>query len=298
MAASDEKIDLVPETEEPVQPDGWIAADVELKQRLTADEQRLTADEQRLSRDERRLTQDEVRLGGDEQWIERTWRLEIVLAVLLALTIAALITSLIALNRNIDAVATAEPKNNSVGPAALQAAAVTDTKLADGAVTRAKIAAGAVASTALAPGSVGTKKIADAAVTGPKVAQNSLTGANIDETTLGLVPSASHAATADQAGNASALAGVTAASYLSGKTVVQVATTTTLHQSKGPITATCPAGTSIVAGGASIDGATSGIAITTSTPNGDTAWVAEAAALDKPDAPWRIVVTAICARGG
>ena len=49
--------------------------------------------------------------------------------------------------------------------------------------------------------------------------------------------------------------------------------------------ALCPSGTTIVAGGASIDGATR-VALTTSAPDGDDAWVAEAAAIGTTTGPW------------
>ena len=47
-----------------------------------------------------------------------------------------------------------------------------------------------------------TKKIKKRQSTAPKVADDSLTGKQIDESTLGLVPSANHANTANQATNA------------------------------------------------------------------------------------------------
>jgi hypothetical protein len=244
-------------------------------------ERRLDADEERLARDERRLTQDEVRLGVDEQQIRRNWRLAIVLGVLLALTIAALVIGIVALNRDIEAVAKAEPKDDSVGTAALQTAAVTSAKLADGAVTHPKIASGAVGGNNLAAGAVGSKQ----------VAQNSLTGGNINEATLGTVPQASKAA------DAASLGGIAAAGYLSGRTAVQASSGTGAQSPKGPVKATCPSGTVVVGGGVVIEGTSIGVGITASAPQGGTSWVGSAAATDTP-APWRIVVTAICARGG
>lgn len=54
----------------------------------------------------------------------------------------------------------------------------------------------------LAANSVGTAQLKRGAVTGAKVAKNTLTGANIQLSTLGTVPSAQNAVTADSATNA------------------------------------------------------------------------------------------------
>jgi hypothetical protein len=62
--------------------------------------------------------------------------------------------------------------------------------------------ASAFAASQLAKNSVGTPQLKNNSVTGAKVAPNSLTGKNIDASTLGTVPSASHAAMADSAGTA------------------------------------------------------------------------------------------------
>ena len=73
------------------------------------------------------------------------------------------------------------------------AAAKVDTRdLAKGAVTAKKLDKNAVT----------TKKIKKRAVNGSKVADDSLTGKQIDESTLGLVPSANHANTANNANTA------------------------------------------------------------------------------------------------
>ncbi len=63
--------------------------------------------------------------------------------------------------------------------------------------------ASAFAASQLAKNSVGTPQLKNNSVTGAKVAPNSLTGKNIDASTLGTVPSASHAVMADSAGTAS-----------------------------------------------------------------------------------------------
>ena len=70
------------------------------------------------------------------------------------------------------------------------------------------------ASKALPKNSVGSKQIKKGAVTGAKLANGSVTGAKVALSSLGTVPSAAHAADADQAtnaGNAASLGGLSAA---------------------------------------------------------------------------------------
>ncbi len=245
-------------------------SDTELERRLHADEQRIIGDEIRLARDEERIAQ-------DERWIRRNWRLALALSALLALTIVALVISIMALNRDIDAAAAAAPKDASVGTAALR----------DGAVTRAKIA----------PAAVGGSVVADGGLTARMVAANTLTGAQIQESTLGTVPRATRADAATTAGDASRLGDVAAAQYLRGLTVARAESQTSTLAVKGPVTASCPAGTTVIAGGVAIDGAAQ-VAITTSAPDGTAGWIGEAAALGTGSSPWKISVTAICASGG
>lgn len=285
--AADQKGGAPGDAEPPRHPEGWTEADAEL-------DRRLTADEARLARDERELTRTEDRVAEEERWIQRNWRLALALGAILALTIAALVISVIALNRDIEAVAKATPKDDSVGSAALQDGAVTRSKIADGAVGRDAIASDAVGGTAIAAGAVHTKQIGERAVDAAKVVPDSLTGAQIDESTLGQVPSAASAGRAD---DASALGGVDAGRYLSNVTAVRAASGVSRLQIKGPVIATCPTGTIVVGGGAHIDGLRQGVALTSNTPGGERTWRAEAAAAGT-DAPWRLVVTAICARGG
>ncbi len=235
--------------------------------------------EQRVIRDEIRLARDEERIAQEENWIRRNWRLELVLAGLLALTMAALVLSIVALNRDIDEVAAAAPRDDSVGASVIR----------DGAVVASKIASGAVSARA--------------------VGADALTGAQIAETTLTRVPRAAiaakagtatranRAASAARADDSVALGGVAASRYLNELSVVRAQTATSTLAIKGPVSATCPAGSAVIAGGASIDGAAR-VALTTSAPDGDDSWLAEAAAIGTPSAPWRIVVTAVCARGG
>jgi hypothetical protein len=61
------------------------------------------------------------------------------------------------------------------------------------------IIAGSVNAIDLANGAVGPAKLRNNAVSSPKVAPNSLTGDDINEPTLGVVPNATHASSADNA---------------------------------------------------------------------------------------------------
>jgi len=276
---------------------------------------------------EARLEEDERRLAEEEKEVRRNWALVIALGLLLALTVAALVVSVVALNRDIEAVAKAEPKEGSVGTAALEDGAVTSDKLAGGAVGAAQLAEGAVTAAALgeasvttaalapgavtsvalapqavvnaalAPQSVGTKKLLDGAVTGDKVATDTLTGVHIRESTLEAVPEALQAAEAAQADNAARLGGRVPSAYLSGVQLVAVSSEDDLTAVK-QLTATCPEGTFVIGGGAAIDEALQAVAIVASAPSGESGWVAAAVALPALRTPWRLTVTAICAAGG
>jgi hypothetical protein len=239
---------------------GWSEADEALRGRII--------------RDEIRLARDEERIAEEERGIRRNWRLALALAGLLVLTVTALILSVVALNRDIDEVAAAAPREDSIGASALQ----------DGAVTADALATGSVTPAALADGAVRSRAVADGAIT----------GADIEESTLGRVPSA---ARADSAADATALGGVAAARHLSRTVVATNRSATSTLAVKGPLSAICPAGTRVVSGGASIDGAAR-VAITTSAPDGEGGWVARAAAMGTPSGPWRLEVVALCARGG
>jgi hypothetical protein len=70
-----------------------------------------------------------------------------------------------------------------------------------------------VGTSQLKDGAVTNTKLAAGAVTGAKVATNSLTGQQIDAATLGTVPRAGHASTAEKATNADHLGGQPALAY-------------------------------------------------------------------------------------
>ena len=266
---------------------------------LTADVQHTL--EARLQTDEDRLLADEARIAADERLLRANRlvaRIAIVLAGTLIIAVAGLTISLFALNRNIETVAKAAPKDNSVGPAALKTAAVTASKIAPGSVSTGAIAAGGILRADIAPSAVGGAQIAVGSVTGGDVRHDTLTGAQIDERTLRHVASAQTAARAGTARDAQSLGGVSSSSYLSRITVVRAATTASQQRTKGPVAARCPSGMRVVSGGASVDGTSHGVAIARSAPDAGESWTAVANSYRAPTVPWRLVVTAICVTGG
>jgi hypothetical protein len=54
----------------------------------------------------------------------------------------------------------------------------------------------------------------------------------------------------------------------------------------------------VISGGAEIDGVVRGAALVRNAPASATEWAATAAVADGGDAPWRLVVTAVCGAGG
>jgi hypothetical protein len=241
----------------------------------------------RLRREEARIRRDEARLAADERILTSNRyiaSMAAVLAGLLVLAVAGLVVALMALHRDVDVVARAVPKDDSVGTAALQ----------DRAVTAGKLAAGSVARDALVPGAIGPRQLAAGSVTASRVAGDGLTGEQIDEQTLATVPGAVSALRAEDARR---LAGRSSSAYLSGVTTRRAASSTDTVRTKGPVVAQCPAGRRIVGGGAAVDGVSSGVAIVRSAPDADD-WVAVASAYGRTGAAWRLVVTAICAAGG
>jgi hypothetical protein len=257
--------------------------------------------ERRLLDDEARILADEARLAADEK-VLRSNRLVALIAVVLAgtviIAVAGLTVGLFALNRDIETVAKAAPKDNSVGTAALRDGTVTADKMATGSVTSAAIADGAVVRNALANGAIGNAQLERKSVTARNVRRDALTGSQIHEQTLGTVPSAQTASRARTARDAQLLAGLSASAYLSRIKVVRVASSTSQRRTKGPIAARCPSGMRVMSGGAAVDGTSHGVAIARSAPNGREDWVAVANSYRRPTAPWRLVVTAICVAGG
>lgn len=145
--------------------------------------------------------------------------------------------------------------------AALGKNSVGSKQLKKNAVVTAKVKNEAIVSGKIANNAVSTTKIADGAVNGAKVLDGSLTGSDINVSTLGTVPSATKATTATKATEA------TQATKLSHVTVVKVDfTVATGAGSNTTETASCPAGTQAIGGGARNDPSSNNGAIITSRP--------------------------------
>lgn len=214
--------------------------------------------------------------------------------VAVLLGIGALAVAVIAFSRAGETVAV---EGGLIGPEQIEDGAIVTPKLADRSVTGKKLADGAVVAA----------KIADAAVSGDKVEADSLTGAQIAESTLRKVPAAKNA---DRAGSADAakeaerakdadtLDGLDSTAFLGGVQLVEAASDSSATDIK-TVTAECPAGTVAVGGGASIESeATAPIAITRSSADSSTSWVAEARAYGPLDTGWTLSAVVLCATTG
>jgi hypothetical protein len=153
--------------------------------------------------------------------------------------------------------------------------------------------------------SVGTKQLklkavtrtilANNAVTGPAVAADSLTGSDIVESSLGKVPSAAsagsadHAATADHAGSAGALDAI---SYKTTTGAVPPAPSD-LQASTAVATAFCDAGTHAAGGGVRADDPSSTAIVDTFPDFNGTAWTVHIDNSD-PNAAHGFTVYAVC----
>ena len=160
--------------------------------------------------------------------------------------------------------------------------AVETSNLADGAVTTRKLADAAVKAAKVENGAIGEPKLAADSVTGEKVTDDSLTGADIDESTLEGV-------------NAATLNG--SSSFIVDIDAVQQTSSLNTSDRKGPVTATCPDGTDVVSGGASIvteSGTKLPIALTASTSNSGNGWNAEAIEIRPVEEGWGLRVIALC----
>lgn len=256
-------------------PPDWTASHQLLQQEIRTEMQRLVKDEQWLAETDRR-----TRIG---------WGMALAALVLGVLAITAIVLSVVAMNRNIDSVSKTGPKNNTVGAGAIKDGAVGPSKLAPTAVGTAAIADRAVTVGKIAPGAIDTAALGAKAVTGAKVADNALTGTQINEATLGPVRAA---------GNAVKLAGLPVGSFLTDVSVVQVQTVQSTSAVKGPQTALCPSGSSVIGGGAEVVGATN-VALVQSAAVGRTGWIATARRQNNARiTSWKLVVQAICGTWG
>jgi hypothetical protein len=145
--------------------------------------------------------------------------------------------------------ATAFAAIKKVGANEIKANSIKTGKIVKEAVTAGKIKNLAVTEAKLADGAVTTNKIADNAVTTAKIANDAVTGDKVKESTLGTVPSA------------------TKATQLSKVFVVRVNFTVASGAEQNTTkTASCPAGSQAISGGARNDPAANHSAIVTSRP--------------------------------
>jgi hypothetical protein len=154
----------------------------------------------------------------------------------------------------------------------LPAKSVGTIQLKSRAVTKAKIAPGAVDGSKVRNGSLTGADIAAGAVDGSKVRDGSLSGADI----AGKVPAA---VTADMLANVQRIVVPAASEPASGSSTIKT------------ITATCPAGTFVVGGGANLSDQYAQL-VNDSYPSSTTAWTADVFN-DSPSAPG-FTVYAIC----
>jgi hypothetical protein len=143
----------------------------------------------------------------------------------------------------------------------------------------------AVAAGALAGGDSLIKKNS---LSGNRLRNRSVLGSKIKLSSLGTVPSAVHAASADTATSATSAgaAPIAKVTYVANQTAIPVGTGTPVL-----VTASCPAGTAVTGGGASVSDQQNG-QVNDSYPNGRTGWAAD---IFGGSAPITATVTAICA---
>jgi hypothetical protein len=153
----------------------------------------------------------------------------------------------------------------------------------------------AVAATTLVSGNSLIKKNS---LSGNRLQGRSVTGSKIKLSSLGTVPSAKTAATATNATNATnATTATTAATAMAApiSQVTYVSVPVTIPVTTGlaqPATATCPAGTVVTGGGASVADKTGAGVVDDSYPSGKTGWTAD---FEEFNADTTGAVYAICA---
>lgn len=151
----------------------------------------------------------------------------------------------------------------------------------------------AVAATSLVSGDSLIKKNS---LSGNRLRNRSVAGSKIKLSSLGTVPNAKHASTADSATNATNATNATTAGAAAISKVTYVANTVPVNTTAGPTTgisatASCPSGTVVLGGGASVADNAGGF-VNASFPAGKTGWTA---VFFDNSAATTGTVTAICA---
>ncbi len=149
----------------------------------------------------------------------------------------------------------------------------------------------------------GDKLIKKNSLSGNRLRNGSVAGGKINLSSLGTVPNAAHANNADSASiatnatNATNASNATTAGSAAIAKVTYVTATTSVPGNSGAVpslvTATCPTGTTVVGGGASVADEVHGF-VNDSYPNGRTGWAADI--FDSSNSgSMSTTVTAICA---
>lgn len=144
---------------------------------------------------------------------------------------------------------------NSVRSAQIVDATVRTVDLRDGAVNSAKVTDDSLAATDLAPDSVGTSEIAENAVGSPEVAPDSLTANDLAANSVTSSEVADQSLTAndlgpDSVGASELQSGSVRAAELAP--IIQASNATAIKGGgNASVTATCPAGTTVISGGSS-----------------------------------------------
>jgi hypothetical protein len=124
-------------------------------------------------------------------------------------------------------------------------------------------------------------------LSGNRLKNGSVTGKEIAAGTLGKVPDAAKADSATTAGSAA----------ISNVTYVTTASSVSYNSSPALVTATCPAGTTVIGGGGNVADETSAAYVNDSFPSGKTGWSVnfDNANYQSPTSVVSVSVTAICA---
>ena len=185
----------------------------------------------------------------------------------------------------------------SIGSNQIVNGSVRTVDLRDSAVNSAKVADTSITANDLGTDSVGTDEIAENAVASPEVAPDSLTAGDLAANSVGSSEVADQSLTQDDlgpnsVGSSELQAGAVRASELGP--IIQVSNSTAIAAgANGGVTATCPAGTTVISGGA--QPANFGVEMTSSLRSGN-GWLYQAK--NNSGAASTLTVFAYCLTGG
>lgn len=174
---------------------------------------------------------------------------------------------------------------------------VRSAQIVDGAVRTVDLGANAVKAEKIAPDAVGSEEIAENAVSSPEVAQDSLTSQDLGAASVTSSEVAGQSLGADDlgpdsAGSSEIQAGAVRASEL-GPIIAVTNNSAVAAGANGSVTANCPAGTTVISGGA--QPANFGVELTSTLRNGN-GWLAQAK--NNSGAASSLTAIAYCLSGG